>query len=163
LDSTGRGTATFTAANRTYALVFYMPLQFNSVFQETDSSIVSDGVLAQQQGTPLSPSTLPGSYALQWTGAAAAATLQFDGQIALNNTGSVTSGNIDTSTFPGSSTPPEAASGTLSIATGSSGTFTLNPSSDNRQFAVYAVSLTQMFTVETDSGRLAAGSLIKQF
>ena len=41
--STGRGTATFTTASRTYTLVFYLGATGNAVFQETDSNIASDG------------------------------------------------------------------------------------------------------------------------
>ncbi len=166
VDATGRGTATFNAANRTYTFVFYLTVQFNSVLQETDSAIVSDGVFAQLI-TPLSAATLPGSYSLSCSGVTAAGAEQrFTGQFGLDGNGNVTSGTIDLSTFsapPGSLFPAQPATGGLAISTPASGGLALTTPTDVRNFGVYATGPGQIFGVETESGPLSSCSVLKQF
>ena len=83
IDSTGRGTASFQAPNRTYLIVFYLTSQGGAVIQETDSSITSDGVSAAQNAT-FSQSAFAGSYAAAWSGTASAATQEIDGQLSID-------------------------------------------------------------------------------
>jgi hypothetical protein len=163
IDSTGRGTATFHANGRTYSMVFYLTSLGGAVFQEIDSSISSEGMIAQQNATPQQQSAFLGSYALRWRGTAAAATQNFAGQFSTNATGSVTAGTLDINTFPGSQVAGEALTGTLTIGTNGRGTLALNPATDNRNFAVYSAGPTLLFTVGSDSGRFTAGPLFKQF
>jgi hypothetical protein len=42
-------------------------------------------------------------------------------------------------------------------------TLVLNPSTDNRNFAVYVVNSTQVIVMGIDTGRVAAGTLLRQF
>jgi hypothetical protein len=144
-------------------MVFYLTSLGGAVFQEIDSSISSEGMIAQQSATPQQQSAFLGSYALRWRGTAAAATQNFAGQFSTNATGSVTAGTLDINTFPGSLVAGEALTGTLTIGTNGRGTLTLNPATDNRNFAVYSAGPTLLFTVGSDSGRFTAGPLFKQF
>ena len=161
IDSTGRGTASFQAPNRTYAIVFYLTAQGGAVVQETDSSIASDGVSAAQNAT-FTQSAFAGSYAAGWNGTASAAAQQIDGQLSIDTTGNVT-GALDLSTVPGSQISAQALAGTLAVAANGRGTLQLNPAGDNRNFAVYAVTPSLLFTVGIDSTRVAAGSVFRQF
>jgi hypothetical protein len=162
IDSTGRGTATFQALSRTYALVFYLTAQGGAVFQETDSSIASDGVTAQQSA-PLPQSAFAGSYAVSLHGSAPAAVQNFAGQFNTDVNGNLTAGSLDIGTFPGSPVAGEALTGTLMMSANGRGTLILNPAADNRNFAVYAAGPTLLFAVGVDAGRFAAGSLAKQY
>lgn len=165
IDSTGRGTASLQALNRTYSLVFYLAAQGGAVLQETDSSITSDG-LSAAQSTTFSQSAFLGSYAAGWNGTASSAqqipTQQIDARLSVDVNGNVT-GALDLSTFPGSQTASEALNGTLGTAATGRGTLQLNPTTDNRNFAVYAVSPSLLFSVGIDNGRVAAGSILRQF
>jgi hypothetical protein len=42
-------------------------------------------------------------------------------------------------------------------------TFVLNPSTDNRSFAAFVVNSTQVIIVGIDTGRVAAGVMLRQF
>jgi hypothetical protein len=161
--SNGRGTATFATASRTYTLVFYLGATGNAVLQETDSNIASDGLFAQQQSAAFSLASIQGSYALASSGLSGSSVQVITGQLNADGAGTVSSGNIDINTA-GTLTPSEAVSGTYSApASSGRGTLTLNPSTDNRNFAVYVVNPTQVIVIGIDSGRLAAGALLKRF
>ena len=160
IGATGRGTAIFSASNRTYGFVFYLDGLGGAVLQETDSAITSDGLLAQQQNSP----SLAGSYAFHWGGAVGGTAQQFAGQLTLDGSSSVTSGTQDFSSYPGAvAGQTESLNGALTIEANARGMLTLNPSTDNRHFVVYVVSPTKMFALETDAGVLRSGTLIKQF
>lgn len=161
--SSGRGTATFSATNRTYTFVFYLTAANNAVFQETDSAIVSDGVFTQQAAGPFTAASLQGSYAVGWGGAAAGTTQVIAGQFALDASASITAGSLDISTQPGTQTSAEAVTGTLAPGGAGRNVLTLNPATDNRNFAVYIISGTRMFSVGIDVGRLATGIIVNQF
>ena len=158
VSATGRGTATLNALNRTYTLVFYLDGQGNAVFQETDSAITSHGLLAQQQ----TATTLAGNYALALTGLTGATARQFTGQLVTNSSGTLTAGTLDSSSFPGAG-QSAPLNGALTIAAGTRGTLAVTATSGNLSFVVYVVSPTKIFVLETDSGMLADGTLIKQF
>ncbi len=166
VDSTGRGTASFQAPGRTYALVFYLSAylgaQGGAVFQETDSSVITDG-LAVPQSSPVLQSGFAGSYAVSLHGSAGAAAQNFVGQFNTDANGNVTPGSLDISTFPGALVTGEALTGTLTVDSTGRGTLTLNPAGDNRNFTVYAANPTLLFAVGTDTGRFAAGSVAKQY
>jgi hypothetical protein len=160
--SSGRGTATFTTA-RTYTLVFYLGATGSAIFQETDSNIASDGLFAQQQSAAFSLAAIQGSYALDSSGLSGSSVQVFTGQLKADGAGTVSSGTIDINTA-GALTTGEAVSGTYSApASNGRGTLTLNPSTDNRNFAVYVVNSNQVIVVGIDSGRLAAGALFRRF
>jgi hypothetical protein len=160
LDASGRGTLTFSN-NFTY--IFYMVSTVKAVIQETDSSIVADGLLLGQQGEPFTLASLQGSYALNLNGLTAAGEEDFVGQLNTDGTGNVKSGLLDINDF-GILLPAEQNSGTYSAVTSNGrATMVLNPSADNRNFVLYFVSPSQVFVMGTDSTRLATGSLYKQF
>jgi hypothetical protein len=161
--SNGRGTATFTTANRTYTLVFYLGATGSAVFQETDSNIASDGLFAQQQSAAFSLASIQGSYALDSSGLSGSSVQVFTGQLNADGAGTVSSGAIDINTA-GTLTPSEAVTGSYTALSSSGRSqLTLNPSTDNRNFAVYVVNSTQVIEVGIDNGRLAAGALFRRF
>ena len=163
IASNGRGGATFTTASRTYTLVFYLGATGNAVFQETDSNIASDGLFAQQQSAAFSLASNQGSYALDSSGLSGSSVQVFTGQLSAGGAGTGSSGTIDINTA-GTLTPSEAVSGTYSApAANGRATLVLNPTTDNRNFAVYVVNSTQVIMVGIDSGRLAAGALFRRF
>jgi len=162
---TGRGTATFTAGGRTYTLVFYLSTQGNAVLQETDSGRTSDGSFAQQQTTGFTQASIQGSYALQTTGlssASPASTQTIAGPLVADGVGAIPSGTIDINSA--GTLASETVSGTYSLPVSNGrATLALNPSTDNRNFAVYIVNSTQVFVIGIDSGRLASGAMYKRF
>ena len=129
------------------------------MIQETDSTITSDGVVAQQS----SATSTAGSYALNLTGMSGAVTQQFAGQMTLNGSGTISSGTLDISSYPGTGLPLESLSGALTVVSGTRGTLSLTPAGDHRNFVAYVVSPTRIFVLETDAGVLAYGSAFKQF
>jgi hypothetical protein len=159
----GRGTITFTASGRAYTLVFYLGLTGSAVFQETDSSRTSDGLCVQQQLGSNPALSTQSSYALDATGLSATLSQALIGQLTSNGAGAISFGHLDINTA-GSTTSGEVISGSYTTV-GSNGrsVLTLNPTADNRNFAIYVVNSTQVFLLGIDNGRLAAGSLFRQF
>jgi hypothetical protein len=161
--SVGRGTAAFTGG-RTY--VFYLGPTGSAVFQETDSihaGIAAHGLFTQQQSAAFTLASAQGNYAISATGVSGASPQVISGQLTSNGTGLVTSGAIDINTA-GTLTAGEVVSGTYSLpASSGRSTLTLNPSTDNRNFAAYVVSPTQVFIVGIDNGRVASGTLFRKF
>jgi hypothetical protein len=161
----GRGTATFTAGTHTYNLVFYLSTSGNAVLQETDSGRTSDGSFAQQQTTAFSLASIQGSYALQTSGLSftlPASMQTIAGPLVANGAGQISSGTIDIDS--GGTPVSETVSGTYSLpASTGRATLTLNPSTDNRNFAVYVVNSTQVIVIGIDAGRLASGAMYKRF
>jgi hypothetical protein len=160
--SNGRGTATFTGGR---AYVFYLGPTGSAVFQEADAihpGISAHGMFIQQQTTAFTLASIQGNYSISSNGLSAGNGQVISGQMAANGAGAVTSGAIDIDTA-GTLTPAEAVSGTylLPAASGRT-TLVLNPSGDNRNFAVYIVNSTQAIIVGIDS-RVAAGALLRQF
>jgi hypothetical protein len=163
--ATGRGIATFTTASHTYNLVFYLSTPGNAVLQETDSGRTSNGSLAQQQPTAFSLASIQGNYALQSSGlspTSPASVQTIAGPVVANGAGAISSGTIDINS---AGTPAsETVGGTYTLpASNGRATLALNPSMDNRNFAVYVVNSTQVFVVGIDAGRLASGAMYKRF
>jgi hypothetical protein len=158
----GRGTATFTAASHPYSLVFYLSGPGTAVVQEVDSGRTSNGSFLQQQSTAFSLTSIKGSYAVQTTGLSSTSAQTITGQVSADGAGAISSGNLDINT---AGTPAsESVTGTYSAPAASGrATLTLNPSTDNRNFAVYIVNSTQAFVVGIDAGRLASGAMYLRF
>lgn len=162
VGSNGRGTVTFSTAGRTYNLVFYIgPVGGNgttAVFQETDSSITSDGLFAAQ-----SAASLQGNYAIDTSGLAGSPlqTQVISGQIGTDGTSTVTSGSIDINTG-GRLAAGQAVSGSYS-APDMFGRTTLSLNSGTLSYAAYIVNSTQAYLVGIQTGQLAAGTLLRQF
>ena len=134
-------------------------------------NIAAHGIFMQQQSAAFTLSSIQGNYAIGTSGLSGSNTQVISGQFGVNGTGLVTSaGAIDINTA-GTLTPAEpVASGSyLTPATSGRTMLTLNPSTDNRNFAAYIVNsavngqLQQIFVVGIDSGRVAAGTLFRQF
>jgi hypothetical protein len=159
--SLGRGTATFTGG-RTY--VFYLGPTGSAVFQETDAihaGIAAHGVFTQQQTAAFTLASIQGNYAISTTGLSGASPQVISGQLSANGTGQVTSGAIDINTA-GTLTAGQLVTGSYVLpATSGRSTLVLNPLTDT--FAVYIVNSTQVFVVGIDSGRVAAGTLLRKF
>jgi hypothetical protein len=166
IASNGRGTATFATATRTYNLVFYLgPGGTNStaVLQETDSGANSDGIFAQQQSAPFTLASIQGNYAIATSGVSGSSGQDIAGQFGANGSGVLASGAININTG-GILTSGEAVSGTYTTpAANGRAALVLNPASDNRNFAGYVVSSTQVFTLGIDPGRIGVGALFRQF
>lgn len=104
----GGGTMTWTDTNvGTFSFIFYLISPTQAVFQETDSSIVSNGRFVAQTTTPISAASLAGDYAVGWTGVSSdqgdftnAGNSEEDliGQFTLTSSGSL-SGRIDLNEF----------------------------------------------------------------
>ena len=169
VTSNGRGTATF-GGGRTY--VFYFGAAGSAFFQETDAihpNIASDGTFAKQQNTSFALSQIAGTYAFDTTGLSGASAEVITGDLAADGIGGVTAGALDINTAGSTTSGVGITPAANSFSTSSSaerGTVTLNlgnPLNQTRNFGVYVVSSTQVFIVEIDSGRLAAGALLRQF
>lgn len=158
----GRGTAAFTAGSNAYSLVFYLIGTGSAVLQEIDSGRTSDGSFAQQQSTPFSQASIKSSYALQTAGLSSTSAQTLAGQLSADGAGAISSGNLDINSAGTVAT--ESVTGTYSspAATGRT-TLTLNPSTDNRNFAVYIVNSRQVLVVGIDAGRLASGTMYLRF
>jgi len=162
VTSTGRGTATFATASHTYNLVFYLSGPGSAVVQETDSGRTSDGSFIPQQNAAFSQASLKGSYALQTTGLSATSAQTISGQMGADGAGAISSGNLDINTA--GATASEALTGTYSAPAASGrATLALNPSTDNRNFAIYIVDSTRAFVIGIDAGRLASGAVYLRF
>jgi hypothetical protein len=162
VSSNGRGTATFTAANHSYSLVFYLSGPGSAVVQEVDPGKTSNGSFVEQQSTAFSLTSIKGSYAVQTSGLSSGSAQTIAGQISADGAGGISSGNLDINTA--GTTATESVSGTYSSpAANGRATLTLNPSTDNRNFAVYIVGSTQAFVVGIDAGRLASGTIYLRF
>jgi hypothetical protein len=94
----GGGTISWTDTNvGSFSFIFYLISQTHAVFQETDSAIVSDGILMAQTTTPISVAALSGGYTVGWTGASSDEE-DLVGQFNLTSSGSL-SGTIDINEF----------------------------------------------------------------
>ncbi len=159
--SNGRGTATFTTANRTYSFVFYLSAagsNATAVMQESDPGIATDGLFAFQQGAPFSLASIQGNYAVATSGVSGGQLQVTSGQISTNGTGTIVSGNIDSSA--GGAGQAATGSYTAPAATGRA-ILALNSGVPN--YAAYIVSPTQVFLLGTPSGQVGAGALLRQF
>lgn len=160
----GRGTATFATTGRTYTLVFYIgPVGTNTtaVFQETDSSITSDGNFTEQQTSPFVLSSIQGNYSIATTGDAGTSPQVIIGQINTNGAGTVTSGSLDINTA-GVVTTGQSVTGSYS-APSTAGRATLDLNSGTPNYAGYVVSSTQVYLVGIGSGQVVSGALLRQF
>ena len=74
--TTGRGTLSFQSSSvNVYSFVFYLSSPSSGVIQEVSgapasglASVVADGSLAAQSGSPFSSSNISGPYAMSWSG-----------------------------------------------------------------------------------------------
>lgn len=179
----GGGTITWTDTNiGTFSFIFYLISPTEAVFQETDSNIVSDGVIAAQAATAITTAGLAGDFTAAWTGQSTFQTSpttenndeeDFVGQFTLASSGSV-SGNVDFNEFViGQQFFDVPLSGSLSLFGDGTQANALDanvPTSvtSTFHFTVYVVDQNTSFVVETsppaggNSDRVIAGVVTRQ-
>lgn len=165
----GRGTASFLANSRTYNLVFYLgPVGANTtaVFQETDSSVASDGNFTLQQSAPFTLASIQGGYAIATSGITNGTSRVLTGQLAMDGAGAVKAtppGMVDTNTG-GTLASGVAVTGSYAApATNGRASFALAPITTG--YAAYVVNSTTVYLLDLQSTppQLAAGALLRQF
>jgi hypothetical protein len=166
--STGRGTASFTPSGQTFVIYFVSPGQ--GFIQETDSSIVADGVVEAQRGGIFSTLNVTGSFALNWTGAAPSASrasiLEQDstGQLTVGKTASVATGTWDRDDAFTPQPGIALATGSYALAVNGRGTVTLTDANNvTYDLAAYVVNSNTIFLVGTDASLVFAGQVNRQF
>src|SRR5256885_6736580 len=100
-DGLGGGVLTWTDPSITgqFSFIFYLVSPTQAVFQETDSSIVSDGTLSAQTTSPITAASMAGDYAFSWSGVGTSGDEEdFAGQVTLTSSGNFT-GLMDSNQF----------------------------------------------------------------
>jgi hypothetical protein len=162
----GRGTASFTSTGlpaKTFVMYFVSP--GDALIQETDSSIVGEGVVLAQRGGTFSTPNVTGSFALNWTGAAPPTTAQQDatGQLTVGKTAAVVSGTWDRN-MALVLKPGIALTGSYSLAINGRGTVTLtDANSVTYDLAAYVANSNTVFLVDIDPALVFNGQLTRQF
>jgi hypothetical protein len=166
IGSNGRGTISPTGG-RTY--VFYLGPSGTAIFQETDASHASDGMLVLQQNSSFAVSQIAGNYAIATTGLSSGTPESITGEVAADGAGNISSGAADVNTG-GSAAPGVALTGSYTTSPSPErGVLTLklaNPLNQTRSFGTYVVGPNQAFALEIDTNspsHLAAGQLLRQF
>jgi hypothetical protein len=165
---TGRGTATFAPSGQpamTFVIYFISP--GDAFIQETDSSIVGDGVVLSQRGGTFSTANVTGSFALNWTGAAPPTNAQQDttGQLSLTfaNFAGAMSGTWDRN-IALVLKPGVTLTGTYSLAVNGRGTVTLTDVNNvTYDLAAYVANSNTVFLLDTDPTLVFSGQLTRQF
>jgi hypothetical protein len=166
VTANGRGTATFTSTglpSETFVMYFVSP--GDALIQETDSSIVGEGVVLAQRGGTFSTPNVTGSFALNWTGAAPPTTAEQDatGQLTVGKTAGVVSGTWDRNVALVLK-PGIALTGSYSLALNGRGTVTLTDASNvTYDLAAYVANSNTVFLVDIDPTLVFNGQLARQF
>jgi hypothetical protein len=165
--ASGRGTASFTAGGQTIkTFVIYFVAPGQAFIQETDNSIVGDGVLlAQRGGNSFATANVTGSFALSWTGAAPPMVAQQDatGQLTVGKTNGVVAGTWDRNDALVLQ-PGIVLTGVYSLASTGRGTVTLMDASNNEyDLAAYVANSNTVFLVDTDTTLVFEGQLTRQY
>jgi hypothetical protein len=137
----------------------------DALIQETDSSIVGEGVVLAQRGGTFSTPNVTGSFALNWTGAAPPTTAQQDatGQLTVGKTAAVVSGTWDRN-MALVLKPGIALTGSYSLAINGRGTVTLtDANSVTYDLAAYVANSNTVFLVDIDPALVFNGQLTRQF
>lgn len=167
----GGGTATWTDTKvGTFSFIFYLISPTRAVFQETDSTITSDGTYLAQTVGPITPAALAGDFAFVWSGVDSDE-VDFVGQMKLTSgSGNNASGIMDFNEFgaaqqffdiqfsgPLTITAPGTGPNTLAVTTNF-------PSPRTFNFTAYAVDSNNVFLVGAESNRVSviAGSVVRQ-
>jgi hypothetical protein len=175
----GRGTVTFTDSKSGFQFlyIFYLANASQGFIQDNSINSVADGSLTAQTATALSPSSIAGTYAFNWSGSnfngAGGNEEDFVGVFTLPSSGSALSnGVVDFA---------ELGVGEVFLNIAFNGTFTLNGDgtgggsggntmqivtqqtvSGKFNFRVYATSPGNFIIVGVDTGRVVIGPLIEQ-
>jgi len=172
---TGRGTLTFTDSSAgTFSFIFYLISPTRGFIQDNSAGIVADGSMQAQTGNPYTSAAEAGNWAFNWSGTSINGTTggfgeeDFLGQYTLSSSGSA-SGAVDfTEISAGSVVTNAAISGMLTInsdGTGRNGysiTLATSPST-TLNFAAYFIDPNTMLVVGTDTHRVIAGTVVRNF
>jgi len=164
--ASGRGTVTFNPSGQApMTFVMYFVSTGDAVIQETDSSVVADGILLEQSGGTLTTPNVSGSFALNWTGAAPSITTPQDttGQLTVGKTPGAVAGTWDRNDALVLQ-PGVTLTGTYALAINDRGTVTLTDASNiTYDLAAYAVNKSRLFLIDTDPTLVFSGQLKQQF
>jgi flagellar basal body rod protein FlgG len=165
--ASGRGTLTISPSGQpAMTFVMYFVSTGDAILQETDASIVADGVALSQRGGPFATSNVTGSFALNWSGAVPATTAQQDttGQLTLKVTGGTASiaGTWDRNDALVLQ-PGIALTGSYTLAVGRGSVTLTDASNITYDLAAYVANSNTVFLVDTDPTLVFAGQLARQF
>jgi hypothetical protein len=171
----GRGTMTFTDSKQgTYSFIFYLSSPTQGVIQDVSSGFTSDGSLLAQSAGPFTASASGGNWAFNWSGLSInsqtgiLAEEDFVGQYSQDTSGNITGGVDFTELSANEVITGAAISGSLAVkgdGTGRNGyaiTIQASPSS-TLNFSAYFVSPNELLVVGTDTHRVIAGILQRNF
>jgi len=172
---TGRGTLTFTDSKAgTFTFIFYLSSPTKAVIQDNSPGIVSDGTMIAQTGGPFTLAALAGNWALNWAGQSVNGTTggfgeeDFLGQYTLSSSGGI-SGGVDFTEISAQSVVTNAViTGTQSVAGDGTQrntykvTLATSPSA-TLNFSAYQLDANTFFVVGTDTHRVIAGTVLRNF
>jgi hypothetical protein len=177
VDSTGdgRGTISFTDSSLgTFSFIFYLISPTQAFIQDVSAGVTSDGSMQAQATGPFTASTAAGNWAFNWSGESVNSKTggfgeeDFLGQYTLASSGSITGAVDFTEVSASSVVTNDAFTGTLTatgdgtgrnpykIVLGTSPSTTLN-------FSAYFIDANTIFVVGTDTHRIIAGTLVRNF
>jgi hypothetical protein len=164
----GGGSLTWTdTTSGTFTFIFYLISPTQAVFQETDSTITSDGNFFAQTTSPITPASLAGDYAFDWSGTSPEEE-DYIGQFTLASGSGNFIGLVDLNEFvTGKQTFDASLNGNLALAGNGTGanTFTTNLGSAPARalaFTAYVVNANTTLVVGIDTNRVVAGSAARQ-
>jgi hypothetical protein len=176
-NGTGRGTLTFTDSSLgTYVFIFYLSSPTQAFIQDNSNGFVSDGSMSMQAAASLTNSALAGNYALTWSGVSVnGSTGAFGeedniGQYTLSSAApGVINGGLDfTSLSAQSVITGVSVTGTQTLASDPTGrnqyqlTVHTSPSA-TINFSIYFVDSNTAFIIGTDTHRIAAGTVLRNY
>jgi len=156
-STTGRGTLTLNGLG-TQTFAYYIVDATTIKLVETDTTHTSAGDVLQQLNGPYATGNLHGTVALVLGGGTASGSLGIGGLV-LFNSGSITSGSIDTN-LSGIFTGGQAvASGSYSVTDANSGRTggSIVLAGSTISFVLYPVSNSQFLMIDVDNNRIAGG------
>jgi hypothetical protein len=159
MASNGRGTMNLNSAADNFAFAIY-PSSGGVILLETDSRFLTSGTALQQQTTAFTPSSLQGTYGLNFTGANSGSELDSIAEFTSDGASKLT-GIIDINNS-GGTTPGQPLAGTFTTAANGRTTMILQTPLGTQNLAVYLVNGTRALFVELDGGLVAAGDIRHQ-
>jgi hypothetical protein len=174
-SGTGRGTLSFTdSKSGTFSFIFYLISPTQAVIQDNSKGIVADGSMKMQTGGPFTNATSMGNWAFNWGGQSINSTNgvlaaeDFLGQYSQDSAGNISGGVDFTELSAGSVVTNGAFTGSLTITADGTGrnaykaTLATSPST-TLNFSAYFVDPNTMFVVGTDTHRIIAGTVVRNF
>ncbi len=171
----GRGTLTFTDSKEgTFVFIFYLISPTQAVIQDNSNGIVSDGSMQMQTGGPFTNTGTMGNWAFNWSGQSinssngVLAAEDFLGQYSQDSAGNISGGVDFTELSAGSVVTNGAFTGLFTITGDGTGrnaykiTLTTSPAA-TLNFSAYFVDPNTILVVGTDTHRIIAGTVVRNF